>query len=116
MQDFSVVVSGATLEEWTDSRINSIVGHPQRHYVGTVGDQIEIRATVGGVDGPLDSALGGRLFNCWRAEGPAVFPITHDSGRSSVQSFTPYAIGHYTLGIARESGGAVLVHIDVEAA
>ena len=116
MQDFSVSVSGATLEEWTDSRINSIVGNPQRHYVGTVGAQIEIRATVGGVDGPLDSTLGGRLFECWRAEGPAVFPITYDSGRTSVQRFVPCAVGHYTLGMGRDTGGSVIVHIDVEAA
>ena len=116
MQDFTVAVSGATLEEWTDSRINSIVGYPQRHYVGTVGVPIEIHATVCGVDGPPDVDLGGRLFECWRAEAPIVFPFAHESGRTSVQTFVPYSVGHYTIGMGRETGGAVLVHIDVEAA
>lgn len=102
----------------TPSRLNAHVGFPHRRYVGAVGAQIEITATVGGVAGPLDAALGGRLFTLvWAVEHPQPGPVgfTHPAGQSSVQHFTPTTAGHYTIGIERAGGGKVFMHLDVEA-
>jgi hypothetical protein len=82
----------------------------------TVGVEVEITASVGGVAGPADSALGGRLFYAWEVESPQAGPvvITWTAGTTSVQRFTPLAEGHYAIGIARDAGGAVILHLDVE--
>lgn len=132
MQDFTVApTAGLTLQPWTDperppgtlsgtdpgapSRLNPVDGYPHKKYVGTVGVQIELTATVGGVAGPLDTALGGRLFTFWRAENPVgqVFGFTSPVGQSSVMSFIPPAEGHYCVGVGRVNGGTVLVHFEV---
>lgn len=132
-QDFTVAItSGTTMRAWEDptrppdtlylgdpgapSRLNPHPGIPHKMVVGQVGTQIELTATVGGVAGPLDSTLGGRLFWAWDVERAQAAPISFSSpaGQSSIQRFTPTAEGHYTIGIARDTGGAVLIHIDVE--
>jgi hypothetical protein len=134
-QDFSIAVtSGATLQPWNDpprpvgtlggddlgapSRLNPVIGHGHTRWVGTVGTEIELTATViGMLPGPLDAALGGRLFSAWRAETPEpVFAFSSPAGKSSVQRFTPLTEGHYTIGMRRTGGGEVLIHLDVEAA
>lgn len=132
-QDFTAAVtSGTTLTEWEDperppdtpspgdpaepSRLNPTLGVPHKMRLATVGTQVEITATVGGVAGPLDTALGGRLFYAWAVEKAQGSPISFSSpaGKSSVQRFTPLTEGHYCIGIARQEGGSVLIHIDAE--
>ncbi len=133
MPDFTLrIASGATLELWKDparpagtqggsdpgapSRLNPLPDAPHRRWVGTIGSPIVVRATVNGVEAPLDTALGGRLFKAWWVEqaGPADGP-TGTAGKSSEQTFTPLVDGHYTLGVERDQGGAIFVHVDVEA-
>jgi hypothetical protein len=129
-QDFEVAVtSGASIATWQDppdpgvaaSRLHSRAGVPELRYVGTVGTPIVITASVGGVSAPMDAALGGRLFQCWRIENPAwppgtqpyVFGFTCPAGQTSVQTFLPEVEGHYTVGIRRKDGGSVILHFDV---
>lgn len=130
MPGFEVAVTGVTLVPWEDparpagtvdaedpgapSRVNSKVGYPQKMRLGTVGAPIELTATLGGVAGPLDATLGGKLFLAWFAEKAGLVGLVSPAGQSSVQSFTPPTPGHYTVGMLREGSGAVLVHIDVE--
>jgi hypothetical protein len=132
MPAFEVDVTGVTLVEWADparpagtvdagdpgapSRVNSKVGTQQKMRLGTVGTPIELTATLTGVVGPLDATLWGDLFIAWIAEQPVVTGLVSPAGQSSVQSFTPTAPGHYTVGMFRAGSGAVIVHFDVEAA
>lgn len=106
---------------WTDpplgqqpSRINAAVGHPLLRRVRTVGQLVTIRATVGGISGPFDSALGGRLFVGWFAEHPSPKPVvTVAANRTSVRTFTPAVVGHYTYVLHRAGGGGIILHLDV---
>lgn len=125
MADFDVLVaSGASLQNWLDpassvapSRVNARPGHPLKRWVGAVGIQIVLKAVVGGVVGPLDSALGGRLFTTWPVEAPPqALPFDGVIGtpdQSSVQTLIAYYAGHYTIGFRRPDGGLVHVHLDV---
>jgi hypothetical protein len=123
MPDFGAsFTGGTTLERWADpaldqrpSRINPDPLHPHRYRRSEVGEEIEVTASVGGVAGPLDAALGGRLFLGWFAEcptgnGPAV---TIPPGQSSVRRFTVAAGGHYTYVLRRQGGGGIILHVDV---
>jgi hypothetical protein len=124
MADFrSAIALGVTLEAWEDpasltraSRLNPQAEHEHKRQVGTVGVQIELRATVAGVEAPLDGALGGRLFSAAFHEAPALPPptLSNPAGQTSVQRFTPLLTGHYTLQLTRTDGGAVIHHIDVD--
>ncbi len=133
MPDFTArITAGATLTLWNDpdrppatqspddpgapSRLNPLPDAPHRRFRGQVGVEIEVSATIGGVEGPLDAALGGRLFRAWLLDqaGIALGP-SNPAGQSSVQRFTPLAAGAYTLGIERDQGGAIFVPVDVEA-
>jgi len=124
MPDFTAAYSsGVTLEQWTDpplgnvpTRINPSAAYPHRRHVGSTGVQVELTATVGGVVGEVDANLGGRLFIGDFAEAPEFPfpPITNPAGQSSVQRFTPQAVGHYTFILRRTDGGGVFVHVDVE--
>ena len=133
MQDFIVSpTAGLTLQPWQDperppatlspsdagapSRLNPIPGYGHKMFVGVVGTEIELTATVAGVAGPLDAALGGRLFTRWFVETPCVHGFTSPAGQSSVIRFTPWVPGHYCVGIGRVNGGTVLVHFDVGSA
>lgn len=127
MQDFTIApTAGLTLQQWQDperppttlgpgapSRLNPIDGYPHTKYVGVVGTQIELTASVGGVAGPLDAALGGRLFTPWFVERPCVHGFASPAGQSSVVRFTPWVAGHYCIGVGRTNGGHVLLHFDV---
>ncbi len=132
-QDFTVAFSaGVTQSTWLDparpvgtlgpsdlgapSRLNPHIGRPHLRWMGTIGSAVTLTATVSGTAGPLDAALGGRLFTCWIVEQPTAtpLPISHPAGQSSVQTFTPSAAGHYTLAIERSAGGKVFMHLDVE--
>ena len=126
-QDFTCAFSsGVTQTTWLDplrpsdsmpSRLNPHVGRPHLRWMGEVGAEVEITATVGGVAGEVDANLGGRLFTAWLIESPAPGPLpwTSAGGVSSIQAFTPPTIGHYSIGFARASGGTVILHLDVEA-
>lgn len=122
MPDFSAVFSqGTTLVAWTDppdafrpSRLNPIIGHGHQRRVGTIGVSVSVLATVGGVSGPLDSALGGRLFLGMFAESPGSPPAMNPvPGQSSLQRFRPAEGGHYTFVMRRDGGGAIFFHLDV---
>lgn len=121
--------AGATSVTWEDadtpSRINPKPDHPHRRFTGTVGVAVTFKATVGGVEGEIDSNLGGKLFEAWWIEHPgdpiASSPggpgptFSNPAGQSSVQSFTPQKTGHHTIGFRREDGGAFVLHLDVPA-
>lgn len=122
MPDFAAnVTAGVSPEAWVDpglgavpSRINFDAEHPQQILVATVGSPVTVTATVGGVAGPLDAVLGGRLFALSMAEKPTVapVPITSPVGQSSVATFTPPLAGHYSFVLRRELGGGIWFHLD----
>ena len=129
MADFELTIqSGAILKPWKDpvgphgepSRIRPYPGQPQPCWQGKVGTPIVMQALIDGAALP-DGSLGGRLFTPFLAEGigPALFspavPAWQGLFSSSVQ-FTPFAGGHYTLGMRRPDGGAALLHLDVAGA
>jgi hypothetical protein len=95
-------------------RLNPLVGHPEKRYAVTVNVECEIRAVVGGVEAPLDSALDGRLFFPGNVEYPQAPPLhfSNSAGQTSVQRFTPRHVGHYLIYIRRPGGGQVMVHFD----
>lgn len=91
--------------------------HSHRKYVlvgGTVS--VQFRAIVGGVDAPLDAALGGNLFTAAWVEwsGSSQPAMTQNAGQSSVVYITATAVGHYCVSFTRTNGGGMLVHFDVE--
>jgi hypothetical protein len=126
MADFRLEFSGGvTLEPWSDpadilgdlpSRLNARPEHEHTRHVAVSGVQVELRARVAGVLAPLDGALGGALFTAAFLELPSFPPPAFSSpvGQSSVQRVTLVTLGHYTLSIAREGHGAVIVHVDVD--
>ncbi len=122
MPDFTArFTAGTSLATWVDaagnqSRINPASGHVLRYTKGQVGTEIVVKATVGGVEGPSDGTLGGRLFTAAFAEHSAPYPFAPagDASHSSIQRFTPPAAGHYLLVIRRDDGGAIGMHVDVE--
>jgi len=117
MPNFTVAVSGnVATAEWTDDRLNATATQPHLYYEVTLsGGAVTLTATVGGVAGPLDGALGGELFTHYFAEVP-LWPapaISSPAGQSSVCSFTPKNLGLHLLMIRRASGGAVGIHLYV---
>lgn len=128
MADFELrVVPGAgdggpMLRKWVDpaaadgrpSRIRPHPGREQLYWWMRMGSSCIVKAVVGGVEGPADSALGGRLFYPFLAEGfgPPIFTTT--AGVSSVVRFTPTNPGHHVIGLRRPQGGGYLLHLDVE--
>jgi hypothetical protein len=124
MADFlAEFTGGAVVQPWLDpglgdrpDRLNPRAEHLHRRHVGEVGVEVEVSGRVGGVLAPLDAALGGQLFTAFIAEAPAfpAPPVTNPGGQSSVQRFTPLAVGHYTLRIVREAHGSLVLHLDVE--
>lgn len=126
MADFDVIVaSGASLQDWLDpasalapSRLNARAGRPLKRWVGAVNAPIVLKAVVNGIVGPMDAALGGRLFATWPLEAPAqALPfdgVIAAPSQSSVQTLTAASPGHYTIGFRRTGGGLVHVHLDVE--
>ncbi len=127
MSDFRIgFSSGVTLEPWEDpadvpgdrpSRLNARPEHPHTRHVGALGVQIELTATTAdGIVGPLDAGLGGVLFTAVLAEFPFFPPPAFSSpaGQSSVKRFTPNALGHYTIQVARIGHGSIYAHVDVD--
>jgi hypothetical protein len=121
MPDFGIAFDGAPLAPWLDpptgelpSRINPTPTHPHLRRLATVGQEVELAAVVAGVTGPLDGALGGRLFVGWFIEHPTVEPpaVASPAGQSSVCRFTPPLPGHYTYCLRRDGGGGLILHVD----
>lgn len=131
-QDFTATLSaGVTQSTWLDparpagtidandlgapSRLNPHIGRPHLRWKGVVGTQVTVTARIGGAL-LLDAALGGRLFTAWLIESaaPGPLPWSHTAGKSAQQKFTPSTAGHYTIAMAREAGGTVILHLDVE--
>lgn len=117
------------LRDWNDpasldgnrpSRLNPIPGAPARMTIARAAVPVYLRAIVGGVVGPLDSALpigyGPAYFSAWVAEAPFLpLGFAYVGGRSSVQFFTPPVPGKYTVGIGlANGGGAWLLHLDAQ--
>ncbi len=79
---------------------------------------VEFRAIVGGVEAPLDTALGGDLFTAAWAEWSGISPppIVQTSGQTSVLNvpLTSSNVGHFCLSLTRPNGGGMLIHFDVE--
>ena len=134
MPDFFVTIQGSTdRPAWTDpasenpiapSRLNPDPVHPhtyQRILVTLPSAQVSIQmvATVGGVSGPVDAALGGRLFTGVWAEWsgtagpPIIFPAPNQSSVMTL-IFDGTHLGHQTFRMTRKNGGLFLVHLDVE--
>lgn len=124
MADFlAAFTAGASLAEWSDpafgsipSRSNPRSGFPHRRRVASVGATVTVTASVDGVVGPADSALGGRLFTAAFIEHPGALPtlIAGGVGRSSVKLFRADVAGHYALIMRRSGGGGVILHLDAE--
>ena len=128
MSDFSArITAGANIATWTDpatglapSRLNPLPGRPHTYWlVDELIDPLTIEATVGGVEGPADAALGGRLFKWSWVEHPTAGrpTITPTVGSSSIVSFTGGLFtgltGHYTILCWRDGGGAQAITFEV---
>ena len=126
MADFDVDVTGVNLKPWTDpsdgtlpSRLNPYPGQPDGRLVATVGQLVTLTAVVGGVSGPADATLGGRLFVAGSTEQAHPWPVGWEPitpGYTSIQTFYPQAAGHYLVYLRRPAGGAIFVHLDAEEA
>ena len=131
MSDFSArITTGVTSTIWADpptgsapTRLNPHPGLPHRYWRAdeiALDAQITVTATVVGVEGPLDAALNGRLFQWSWVEIPAGLPpppFVATPGRSSFCSFANYftgLIGHWVLCCTRDGGGSQLIPFDVE--
>lgn len=126
MPDFGVRFPGTAVESWNDppgvrdapldgtpSRINAVPHLPLKRRLALTSDPVEIRAVVAGVEGPLDAALGGRLFYGWWIEYPTTPPLMiFAPAQSSVLTFTPAVPGHYTYMLRRLGGGGLILHVD----
>jgi hypothetical protein len=119
--DFTArLTAGVTPTDWDDhagsgvSRLNAAGPRAPRYLKATVGVPVTMKATIGGVEGPLDAALGGNLFTS--DFGFAAVPVVASgaAGQSSVQTFTPPIAGHYLWIMRHANGGADGVHLDAE--
>jgi hypothetical protein len=121
MSDFSArLTSGVTPVTWLDpatvtapSRINPRAGIPHI-YLEQSSPTIIAKATVAGVEGPADTALGGRLFKWSWAELPSGWAppaLVSSAGHSAEVSITPNPAfyGHCVLLCWRKGGGAQLL-------
>lgn len=127
MPDFTArIFSGATNVVWSDpatasapSRLNTYPHRQPKYAKVAQGGTVVIKATVGGVEGPADAALGGRLFTSWWPEWSGPYPpaIVHTAGSSSIVTvtFASAHLGHFLLLLVRDDGGKVGIHLDVEA-
>ena len=116
------IVTGPGLASavWSDpasvllpSRINQR-NHPHRYLRLSGVGIVQVSATVAGVEGPLDAALGGNLFTSWFDEAPAPLLISVTPGQTSVITFQPAVLGHYVITMRRANGGAVAIPFELQ--
>jgi len=117
MPDFTARVAGsAVVEDWADDRAPTGNGPRHLRHVVDVAGLVAVLVTpleLGGVEAPVDSALGGRTFEAWFLEAPEPPALTVPVAHSTVISFQPLKRGHHTLQIRRlQSGGALILHFD----
>lgn len=135
MADFGLrITSGVTVKNWSDpafasayvqppqlapSRLNAPADIPHSYWKASPGGTVVFQATVGGVEGPLDGALGGRLFvAAWvQTGGPWPPIIVQNPGISSVATVAlpANAFGHFMMQFLRPDGGCVAIPFEVEA-
>jgi hypothetical protein len=126
LADFDLQVTiGAEVVDWLDepsgsaqSRLNPAAGALHKNWRARVGVGVIVKAVVGGVVGPADGSLGGRLFSCWFAEKPLgpITTITQPAGHSAVAQLVFMWPGNYLLVFYRPDGGSVGIPIEVIAA
>jgi hypothetical protein len=130
MPNFDVLIDGGDEVPWVDaaslspqapSRLNPDPEHlpSYRRILVSFGlANFEVHAVVGGVEAPLDAALGGDLFTAAWVEWSGPFPpaIVQPAGQTSVCQIEVSTLheGHFCLSVSRANGGGVLVHFDVE--
>lgn len=127
MADFTLTIrSGLSVSTWSDphtsdkpTRQNAWPDIPHRYLkVATLPQTVSIWASVGGVAGPADAALGGRLFQwAWSERGNGVPPsLVTTAGTTSKVTFQfgTDNTGHWLLLCFRDTGGAVAMPMDVE--
>ncbi len=127
MPDFTARVttpSGFTdfVDDEVPSRLSPVQGYPHRYArVPVATTDVQVAATVAGVEAPADAALGGRLFTWWWVQTPFPKPtIQHLAGKSSEIDLVGWpngdagAVGLWVLGVARPDGGTVLLSFNVE--
>jgi hypothetical protein len=131
MADFELVPTiGLDLQVWIDpafgstpTRINPLASQPHRYWRALdTNVTIEVRAVIGGVAGPADATLGGRLFLWHFAEGGTKMgfpvPIINPPGFTSIAQLilTPFggSPGQQVLVASRSLGGNVGLPFIVE--
>lgn len=132
MPNFSInrILNGATLTAWSDpatgsaaSRLNAFPDKPLKYWkvtqpIGFATVDVQIPATVNGVEAPGDAALGGKLFTSDWSTWSGTFPpaISFFAALTSLQivTITSAHIGFFCLRFARQDGGAILVPFMVE--
>jgi hypothetical protein len=126
MPDFVIgQITGTVLVPWQDpatpdapTRLNSHAAYPPLYRRVVVPGTVVVRLAVDGVLAPLDSALGGRLFQAFLTEWSGPFPpvVAQGAGQTSVVSLQLQAVhlGHHVVTIRRASGGAMILHFDGE--
>ncbi len=118
---------------WTDvtgdlslnqyNRLNPILGVPFRYIrfdlpAAPALHRIQLAAAVEGIVLP-DAQLGGELFTWTIAESPTTMPVplfVQDAGWSAVADIEVNGEGHYTIVVTRDSGGSMILHLDVQVA
>ena len=131
MPDFDAkYTSGIAVANWEDpedppaglykgapSRLNA---GPIKHlqFRASLTVLVEVSMIVAGVLGETDANLGGRLFSAWWIEEPytaqvlALPAFSNPAGQSSVQRFVPTSAGHHVFGVRRDTGGALIFHVE----
>lgn len=129
MPDFSVEFTGPmslTLPAWNDpavvdapSRLNPNPAYPHRYVRVPPPASVVMKAVVGGVQGPADGALGGRLFQVsWvQWSGPYPPSLLQTVGSSSIATVALDAVhlGFFAVLFWREAGGGIVVPFNAEA-
>jgi hypothetical protein len=133
MADFDLAIvdtGGLYVDTWLDptvagkpSRLNPTPAIPHRYFRFQYGAGIiwTLGCIVGGVDRPLDSALGGRLFTWSWFDIPSIYyappVITPTASKSSELTFPAGTfgakVGHWTICATREDGGAIGISWEV---
>lgn len=109
---------------WADPKVQHRGRNPHRYLrvkapTAPASVSVVINVTIGGVVGPVDGALGGRLIvaSILAWSGSAPFAVTQPAGHTTqvTLTFTADMLGHQELVLRRPGGGALILGVDVEA-